>query len=173
MQVGSASTVGRRSSVRTLTVTRVRSSDSPLPRDQQRSQTTGSTSITHGGASVTIARQTALAVPETTFRAASPTPATTPQQGRQDLGKDASPRSTTERNGTWNARYLCRMCLVREWGRSPHEIDQWLMLYHPGSRGAANSYQLWQSSSSWSGWHGQWDRSSQDSRWNYDSGRWP
>ena len=42
------------------------------------------------------------------------------------------------RNGTWNATYLCRTCLVREWDRSPHEIDQWLALYHPGSAKAAS-----------------------------------
>ena len=97
MQAGSASTVGRRSSVRTLMLTRVRSSDSPPPRDQQRSQTTGSASIPHGGASVTIVRHTAPAGPETTFRAASSMPPTTPQQGRRDLGEDASPSSTSER----------------------------------------------------------------------------
>ena len=66
-------------------------------RDQQRSQTTDSTSIPHGGASVTIARRTVPAGPETTFRAASSMPPTTPQQGRRDLGEDASPRSTSER----------------------------------------------------------------------------
>ena len=75
------------------------------------------------------------------------------------------------RNGTWNARYLCRTCLVREWEQSPQEIDQWLTLHHPGAARAA-AYQWRASYNSRSAWHGQWGNSSHGRGWNYSSGKW-
>ena len=97
MQAGSASSVGKRNSVWIQVSTHGRRSGSPLPRDPQRSETTGSTSTTPDGASVTTVRPTALAAPRTIFQAASSTPAITPLRARQELGKDASPHSTTEK----------------------------------------------------------------------------
>ena len=97
MQVGSASTAGRRSSVQTQTVARVRPSDSLPPLGSQRSLTTGSISTPHGGAYATTAGRTALAAQETTSRAASYTLRTTPVQGHQGLGRDASLCSLSER----------------------------------------------------------------------------
>ena len=174
MQAGSVSTAGRKGWVRTRTAARVRPSDSPPPLGQQRSLTIGSISTPHDGAYATTATRTALAVQGTTSRAASYTLRTTPVQGRQEsegmLPCARSPRGPW-RNGTWNARYLCRTCLVREWDQSPQEIDQWLTLHHTGAAKAA-SYQWRASHSSRSAWHGQWGSSSHGSGWNYSSGRW-
>ena len=75
------------------------------------------------------------------------------------------------KDGTWNARYLCRTCLVREWDQSPQEIDQWLTLYHTGAAKAA-TYQSRASHRPRSAWHGQWGSSSQGSGWSYSSGKW-
>ena len=96
-----------------------------------------------------------------------------PPKSRKGCFPTLGQREDLWRNGTWNARYLCRTCLVREWDRSPHEIDQWLVLYHPGPAKAA-SYQRsrWTSSNTRSGWHAHWDKPSHGSGWNYSAGRW-
>ena len=79
--------------------THERRSGSSRPRDPQRSETTGSTSTTPDGASVTTVGPTALAAPEIIFQAASSTPAITLSRARQELGKDASPHFTSEKTG--------------------------------------------------------------------------
>ena len=174
MQVGSASTAGRRSSVRTRTVARVRPSDSLPPLSPQRSLTTGSISTPHGGAYATTARDVLhwprKGLPPGQLRirfGQHPCRAAKNSEGMLPYAR--SPRGPVAM--TRNARYLCRTCLVREWDQSPHEIDHWLTLHHSGAARAAN-YQWWASNNSRSAWHGQWGNSSHGSGWNYSSGKW-
>ena len=45
---------------------------------------------------------------------------------------------TLWRNGTWNAKFLCRTCLVQEWEKKPWEIERWLSLHNDGAWKAAS-----------------------------------
>ena len=60
-----------------------------------------------------------------------------PPMNRRGCFPSPALREDLWRNGTWNARHLCRTCLVREWEQSPQEIDQWLALHHTGAAKAA------------------------------------
>ena len=81
-------------------------------------------------------------------------------------------RENLWRNGSWNARFLCRTCLVREWDRKPREIEQWLPLRDEGPAKAAPIQWRLQTSSSGSSWHGGWGGSNQGNWWSHNAGRW-
>ena len=76
------------------------------------------------------------------------------------------------RSRAWNATFLCRGCLVKEWKCTPQEIEQWLVLHHPGSEKAASIHRWRQSGTAWSSWHGGWDGSNRGNRWTQDSEGW-
>ena len=83
--------------------------------------------------------------------------------------------------GMWNATYLCRSCLVREWGHSAYDIDKWLEMHHQGAHKAASKQ--WHKSYQWQPepqrhsrdnqrWYGQWHDAEWGSGWSSGRDRW-
>ena len=65
--------------------------------------------------------------------------------------------------GMWNATYLCRSCLVREWDQPTCDIDKWLEMHRTG---AQKPYSRWKSTQ----WQAEPQRHYGGSQWQY--GRW-
>ena len=95
-----------------------------------------------------------------------------PPKARKGCFPTLHHRENLWRNGSWNATFLCRTCLVQEWNCTPQEIEQWLLLHHPGSEKAASIHWWRQSGSAWSGWRGGWDGSNRGSWWAHDAEGW-
>ena len=81
-------------------------------------------------------------------------------------------RENLWRNGSWNAKFLCRTCLVQEWGKKPWEIERWLSLHNDGAWKAASIQRRFQPNSGGAGWHGGWGGSKQGNWWERDQGDW-
>ena len=73
-------------------------------------------------------------------------------------------RETLWRNGTWNAKFLCRACLVQQWEKKPWEIERWLSLHNDGAWKAASIQRRLRASSGGGGWQSGWSA--------YQHGNW-
>jgi len=60
-----------------------------------------------------------------------------PPHPRQACFPRQGEREDHWRREGWNATFLCRECLVVQWGKTPEEITEWLKLSHSGGATAA------------------------------------
>ena len=73
-----------------------------------------------------------------------------PPKPRSKCYPAAHGREALWRNGSWNAKFMCRTCLVQAWGKSPDEITEWLAMQKPRTiessldPGAPMEQQRWQ-----------------------------
>ena len=74
------------------------------------------------------------------------------------------------RQGAWNAMYLCRTCLVKQWHKTPADITEWQALNHGGGAKATSIQRRQQMRAQFAkgqgkGWH--------DHGWDYHPyGQW-
>ena len=95
-----------------------------------------------------------------------------PPKSRKECFAKLRERETPWRNDSWNAKFLCRPCLVQQWQKKPWEINDWLTLRHPGACKAASiQRRLWANSGS-SGWQNSWSGYRHDYWWKGNQRDW-
>ena len=81
------------------------------------------------------------------------TPSELPKSGKGCFPRQHG-RETLWRNGSWNAKVLCRTCLVQQWQKTPREITERLAMCKPGGSKAASIQRRQWANSGGSGWQG-------------------
>ena len=102
-----------------------------------------------------------------------------PPKERKSCFPNPAVREERWLKGMWNATYLCRTCLVREWNRPAWEIGDWLAM----NRSAAQKpFSRWKGAEGHpppqvrhgdSQWHAKWQYwAASDDRYQYRGSQW-